>query len=201
MMTTYFAKIAHVTKIRQCNFFKHGFISEVREKSSPVNLRNAILEIYTHGFFSNFENEAVFEKNYTACDAKIFKFLKMWHILVLQNVTNVFDFYARYSPNISKRMLCILKIRIWSSFKGIYFLVQIPRGTELCATPQSVSYPLVYYNKNSLIWNTKSCRYVGPNDKYLNFNSFKLKLKIFRFLNSKSWSRIRINRTNLSSGK
>ena len=57
--------------------FKHGFIFEVREKSSRVNLRNAISKIYVRGFFSNFRNEAVFEKNYTACHAKIIKFLTM----------------------------------------------------------------------------------------------------------------------------
>ena len=58
-------------------FSKHGFIFEVIEKSTRVNLRYAISKIYTLGFFSNFKNEAVFEKFDTTCHAKLFNFLKM----------------------------------------------------------------------------------------------------------------------------
>ena len=68
-------------------FFEHGFIFEVIEKSSRVNLRNAISKIYTRGFFSNFKNEAVFEKIGTACHAKLFNFLKMWPVTTQQIVT------------------------------------------------------------------------------------------------------------------
>ena len=68
-------------------FFKHGFIFEVIEKSTRVNLRYAISKIYTLGFFSNFKNEAVFEKFDTTCHAKLFNFLKMWHVTAQQNVT------------------------------------------------------------------------------------------------------------------
>ena len=50
---------------------------EVREKSSRVNLRNAILKIYMRVFFSNIKNKAVFEKFDTGCHAKLFNFLKM----------------------------------------------------------------------------------------------------------------------------
>ena len=48
------------------NFFKHGFIFEVRAKSPRVNLRNCIYEVYMRGFFSIFKNKAVFEKINTA---------------------------------------------------------------------------------------------------------------------------------------
>ena len=56
--------------------FKHDFIFEVREKSSRVNLRNAILKIYSQGFSPNFKNEAVFEKINTVCLAKFINFSK-----------------------------------------------------------------------------------------------------------------------------
>ena len=59
------------------NFFKHGFIFEVKAKSPRENLQNYISDVYTQGFFSNFKNKAVFEKVDTAYHAKLFNFLKM----------------------------------------------------------------------------------------------------------------------------
>ena len=73
-MKTYFEKIAHVTKIKRCYFFKCGFIFELREKPPHESLQNAFFSDVMRGFFSNFKNEAVFEKNYTACHAKKNKF-------------------------------------------------------------------------------------------------------------------------------
>ena len=74
---SHFEKIEYFFMRGGVKFFKHGFIFEVREKSSRVNLRNAISKIYTRGFFSNVKNKAVFEKFNTASHAKISYYLKM----------------------------------------------------------------------------------------------------------------------------
>ena len=74
---SHFEKFEKFSMTSGVSFFKHGFIFKVREKSRHVNLRNAILKIYTRGFSPNFKNEVVFKKINTACHAKFFIFLKM----------------------------------------------------------------------------------------------------------------------------
>ena len=79
--------------------------------------------------YPSLKNWGVFEKlnalimlnflNVSKCD--LLQCYKVWH------VTNVLDFFTWYSLNISRRMLCILKIRIWSSFKGFFWL-ECPGG-------------------------------------------------------------------------
>ena len=59
---SHFEKIEKFSMTSGVNFFKHGFIFEVRAKSPCVNLRNCISEVYTQGFFYILKNKAVFEK-------------------------------------------------------------------------------------------------------------------------------------------
>ena len=59
---SHFEKIEKFSMTSGVNFFKHGFIFEVRAKSSSQNLRNCISEILKQGLSPNFENEALFEK-------------------------------------------------------------------------------------------------------------------------------------------
>ena len=74
---SHFEKIEYFCMRGGVKFFKHGFIFEVREKSSHVNLRNAISKIYTREFSPKFKNEAVFEKTNTAYHSKVFNFFKI----------------------------------------------------------------------------------------------------------------------------
>ena len=70
----------------------------------------------------NFKNKAVIEKMNTTCHAIFFYIFKMWHITTQHSWTcdKCIDIFW-HSPNLSRIMICILKIRIGSSFKGILF--------------------------------------------------------------------------------
>ena len=74
---SHFEKIEYFCMRGGVKFFKHGFIFEVRDKSSRQNLRNSISKILTRGFGPNFKNEAVFEKFNAAFHAIFFKIFKM----------------------------------------------------------------------------------------------------------------------------
>ena len=67
VMKTHYAKIAHVTKIRRCSFFKHGFICELREKLPHESLWNEIFLNVMRVFFSNFKNEVRKKLHHLSC--------------------------------------------------------------------------------------------------------------------------------------